>query len=194
MKKVAPLLEVAKKPAVLLSAAGLLVVLLVWLFVFFVPQSHKLSSLQSEKASLQETVIHDNAKLLRVRRESHHVGQIQAIDSQLQGYVPATEDLYTFIQRLSTAGKSAGVTISSIQPSTLVPVTGTSYSAIPVISQVKGTYNQLVAFIHAIYGLPRLTDINSLTITGGGPGTNRATQLSADFDLVIFTSQKASTS
>jgi Tfp pilus assembly protein PilO len=194
MKRPSPALGVLRKPVVLLGAAGLVVVVLVWLFVFFVPQSHKLSSLQSEKTTLQQTVVQDDARLKQLRTESHHVGQIQALHSKLQGYVPAQEDLYTFIQTLSSAAKRTGVSISSLQPSTLVPATGTSYSAVPISADVKGTYDQLRSFVNAIYGLPRLTDINSVNITGGGPGTNRSTSLTATFDLAIFTSQKASTS
>lgn len=192
MKRLSPALGVFKRPIVLLGAAVLLVVVLVWLFVFFVPQSHKLSSLQSEKTTLQQTVVQDDARLQQLRTESHHVAQIQTLYSKLQGYVPAQEDLYTFIQTLSTAAKHTGVAISSLQPSTLVPATGTSYSAVPISADVRGTYDQLRSFMSAIYGLPRLTDVNSVTITGGGPGTTRSTTLTATFDLAIFTSQKVS--
>ncbi len=192
MTKASQVLSVAKKPLVLIGAAGLVVVMLVWLFAFFLPQTHKLSSLETQKATLQQNVVLDQAKLQRVRQESHHVGQIQAIDSKLKGFVPTSEDLYTYIQTLSSAGNAAGVSISSLQPGTPVTATGTSYLAIPISADVKGTYNHLVTFMKAIYNLPRLTDINSISITGGGPGTNRSTQLSATFALAIFTSQAAS--
>jgi type IV pilus assembly protein PilO len=188
------ILEVAKKPVVLVGALALVVVVLVWLFVFFEPQSHKLASLDSEKVSLQQTLVQEQARLQQVRQESHHVGQIQAIDAKLKGYVPSSEELYTYIQALSGAGHQAGVTISSLQPSPPEPASGTSYTAIPISAQVKGTYDQLVAFLHDIYNLPRLTDINSLTISGGGPGTSRSSALSATIDLVIFSSETASTS
>lgn len=194
MIKASAILEVVKKPVVLLGALGLVVIVVVWFVAFFQPESHKLSSLGSQKASLQQTVLLDNARLQRVRAESHHVGEIQAIDAKLKGYVPTTEDLYTYIQTLSGAGNTAGITITSLQPSTVTTASGTSYMAIPITADVKGTYDHLLAFLNAIYNLPRLTDVNGLTITGGGPGTNRSTSLSATFDLVIFTSQKASTS
>jgi Tfp pilus assembly protein PilO len=193
MMKGSPLLEVVKRPIILLVAGVLVVVVIVWMFAFFIPQSHKLSSLDEEKAALQQQVVQDNARLQQVRTESHHVGQIQTIDTRLKGYVPETEDLYTYIQTLSSAAKSTGVTITSLQPSSQVAATGTSYSAVPITAEVKSSYDHLVAFINAIYGLPRLTDINSLDITGGGPGTNRSAMLNVTVNLVIFSSQKAST-
>lgn len=193
MMKNSPIVDVVKRPLILIGTTILVAIVVVWFVVFFMPQSHKLSSLQAERATLQEAVVQDNARLQQVRSESHHIGKIQALDAKLRGYVPTSEDLYTYIQTLSGAGKSSGVTITSLQPSGLVAVTGTSYSAVPVTADVKGTYDHLVAFLNTIYNLPRLTDVNGLNITGGGPGTNRSTVLSATFDLVIFSSQKAST-
>ena len=190
MTKASQVLSVAKKPLVLIGAAGLVVVMLAWLFAFFLPQTRKLSSLETQKATLQQNVVLDQAKLQRVRQESHHVGQIQAIDSKLKGFVPTSEDLYTYIQTLSSAGNAAGISISSLQPGAVTPASGTAYSAVPIVASVKGTYDQLVSFMNAIYKLPRLTDINSVSITGGGPGTNRSTQLAVTLNLAIFTSQK----
>lgn len=184
------LLQMAKKPIVLLGALALVIVVVAWFLAFFEPQSHKLASLDAQRTTLQQTLVKDQARLKRVRQESHHVGQIQAIDSKLRGYVPSTEDLYTYIQTLSSAGNKAGVTIISLQPSTPVATSGTSYTAIPLTAQVKGPYDHLLAFLSSIYSLPRLTDVNGVNISGGGPGTNRSTALSATFDLVIFTSQK----
>lgn len=190
MTRFSSILGVARKPTVLLGIGLALVVVLAWLFAFFEPQTHKLGSLESQKTSLQQAVLADQARLQKVRNESLHVGQIQAEDTKLKGYVPASEDLYTYIQTISSAGNKAGITINSLQPSTVVPATGTTYMAIPIVANIKGTYDQLIAFLSAIYKLPRLTDINGLTISGGGPGTNRSTPLSATLNLVIFTSQK----
>lgn len=193
MKAITSLVEVVKKPLALVSIAVLLVVILVWFFVLFMPQSHKLSTLESQRTALQQNVLQDQIRLQTLRKESHHVGQIQAIDAKLKGYVPTTEGLYTYIQTISLAGNKAGITITSLQPGALVPASGTAYSAIPIAAQVKGTYDDLVEFLNDIYNLPRLTDINSISITGGGPGTDRSTQLNVNLNLVIFTSEKAST-
>jgi Tfp pilus assembly protein PilO len=194
MNRASTLLGLARRPVVLLGVIGLAVVIVVWLLVFFLPQGHKLSSLQSKKATLQEAVIQDNARLKVLRTESHHVGEIKTLYVRLQGYVPSSEDLYTYIQSISGAGKATGVKITSLEPSAEVTASTTSYTVVPITANVKGTYDNLLGFLHAIYKLPRLTDINSLTINGGGPGTNRSTLLSVTLDLAIFTSQKASTS
>ncbi len=176
--------------------AGLVavVVVVVWLFAFFLPQSRRLTSLQSQRTTLQQTVAQDDARLQRLRTEAQHVGQIDAMYRKLHGDVPATEQLYTYIRTISRAAASAGVSITSLQPSSLVAATGTAYSAVPITAAVKGTYDHVLAFLTALYKLPRLTDVNSLSISGGGPGTTRGTVLSVSLDLAIFTSQKVATS
>jgi Tfp pilus assembly protein PilO len=179
------------RPVALLTAGALLAVLLVWLFVFFVPQSHKLSSLRQEETSLNVVIAQDNARVQSLKKEAHHVGEIRAMETTLEAYVPATEELYTYIHVLSAAAKTAGVSITSFNPGTLTAVSGTPFSAVPITATIKATYSHLVAFIRDVYALPRLTDINGLNFTGGGTGSGTA-PISASFDLAIFTSQKPS--
>lgn len=193
MSAVSPTRSAPRRRMVLV---GLVVaaVVVVWLFAFFLPQSRKLTSLQAERTALQQTVAQDDARLQHLRTEAHHVNQIDAMYRQLQGDVPATEQLYTYIHTISRAAASAGVSITSLQPSSLAAVSGTAYSAVPITASVKGTYDHVLAFLKALYRLPRLTDVNTLSISGGGPGTNRGTVLSVSLQLAIFTSQKVATS
>ena len=184
------LIAALKRPVVLIGVGVAVLLVIVWLLVFFVPQGHKLTTLQTEKVSLEQQVAQDEARVAQVRKESQHVGQIQEMYSTLAGYVPAEEDLYTYIQTLSNAANSSGVTITSLVPSALQSVSGTSYSAVPISATIKGTYDHVLAFIKAVYALPRLTDINGVEISGGGPQSNRSTPLSVNLQLAIFTSQK----
>lgn len=188
-----PALDALRRPVFLIGVLVALVVVIVWLLVFFLPQGKKLSSLQAQKTSLQQTASLDEAKLQRLRTESHHEPQIRAMYGSLQGYAPPTEQLYTYVQTLSSAARAAGMTITSLSPAPLAPVHGTSYSAIPVATVMKGTYTSLLSMIRHIYSLPRLTDINSMNVSGGGPSSKPGTILTVDMELAIFTSQKPTT-
>lgn len=180
------------RPVVLLTALGLIVLILVWLFVFFVPQSKKLSSLQQERVSLNALIARDNARVQQLRTESNHINEIKSMYTSLQGYVPATQELYTYIQVFSSAAKTAGIGVTSLSPGPPAAVKGTPFNAIPIIATVKGQYSDLVSLIQGIYQLPRLTDINGLSITGGGPGSGTV-PITATLNLAIFTSQKTAT-
>lgn len=172
-----------------LVATVVAVVVAVWLFAFFLPQTRKLLALNAERATLEATVARDNARLQQVRSEAHHVGQIETMHQQLEADVPPTASLYTYIRTLSGAAKVAGVSVTTLQPSTLVQVPGTPYSAVPITASVKGSYDHVLAFLKALYTLSRLTDVNALTLSGGGPGTNRGSPLTVSLQLAVFTSQ-----
>jgi type IV pilus assembly protein PilO len=183
-----PWVKTIKKPTVLLSIGAIVLVIILWLVLFFVPQSHKLSSLRSQQASLNSLIQQDNARMQRLRTETHHLGQIRSMYSTLENYVPSTQGLYTYVHTISAAGKSAGINITSISPGAPVAASGTPYTAIPITAAIKGSYTELRNFLQGIYALPRLTDVNaiSLNMTGGTGG-----ELGATLQMAIFTSQKA---
>ena len=174
------------------ALAGLVVVAVVvaWLLAFYLPQTRKLAALGAQRTTLQSTVANDEARLAQLRNEAQHVTQIRAMYDRLHGYAPKTAQLYTYIRTISRAAKKAAVTITSLQPGGLEAVSGTTYSAIPVTAAIKGSYDRLLAFVKDLYDLPRLTDLNALSVTGGGPGTNRSTILTVSLQLAIFTSEK----
>ncbi|MGH9089528.1 MAG: type 4a pilus biogenesis protein PilO [Acidimicrobiales bacterium] len=190
MSASSPTVAVLRRPKVMLGIAVALVVVLAWLMAFFVPQGRKLSSLQLQEQSLQQQVNGGNAKVVRLRDESHHSAQIAAMVKKLEGYVPATSDI-SYIALFSNTAKANGVSVTSIGPGSATPVTGSSFQSIPVAATVTGPYDNLLSFVRAIYVMPRLTDIDSVQLSGGGPKTNRGTVLTATFQLQIFTSQKA---
>ena len=180
-------------PRSVLVVLGIVAVIVAWVLAFYLPQTHKLSGLSSERVTLQSTLAADRARLQQLEKEAQHVTEIRAMYNQLDGYAPHTERVYTYIHTLSHTAKRAGVSIGSLQPGPLQTVHSTAYSAIPITASITGTYDQLLAFIKGLYDLPRLTDVNALTISGGGPGTSRGTMLSVILQLAIFTSQKPTT-
>lgn len=188
------------KRSLKISRQGALIVVIVaavlaaWFLAFFRPESHKLETLDARRTTLQSSVSVDQARLRRVQDEAAHVTQIQAMDNHLVGYAPASEELYTYIHTISDAARSAGVTITSLNAGGIAAVSGTSYSAVPISASIKGTYDHVLAFLKGLYAMPRLTDINNVDVSGGGPGTNRGTVLSVSLQLAIFTSQKPETS
>lgn len=190
MRPASAFLAALRRPAVAVGVAVAVVVTAVWAFTFFLPQGSKLSKLQAQEQSLQAQVDAGNARVALLKKESQHTKQIQAMLQDLQGYVPATEQIYTYIDILSGAAAAAGVTITAITPSHLTALSGSSYSALPIGLSAKGTYDEILAFIKGIYNLPRLTDIDSLSLSGGGRGSTRTSSLSVALSLVVFTTQK----
>jgi Tfp pilus assembly protein PilO len=181
-------LDILKKTPVIVSVVVAVVVVLIWLVAFFLPQGSKISKLDSQVQTLQSKVTAGNQKLAILKRESLTNSKLTAELATLKNYVPTAPDVYTYIGTITATVKSAGCKLVSLSPSGEgAASSGSSFYQIPVDLSVTGTYDHLLRLISDIYALPRLTIIPTMNISGGGPGTNRSTTLSATLDLETFT-------
>ncbi len=186
------IVAVLRTRTVLLSIAIALVVLLVWLLALFVPEGHKLASVNASVQSAQEQQNALQARLDRLKAYSRESGQFQALAQRLSAAVPSSTGVYDYITALSNAASATGVKVSGVNPS--APTASGNLEVIPITVSATGTYSQTLAFIKALDALPRLTIISQISITGGGTGTNRGTVLTDQFNLDIFATRGASSS
>lgn len=179
-----------KRKGILVAVIVSVVVVLVWLVAFFLPQGKKISTLDSQVTALQQQVIQGNAKVAALKHTLQHAGQLTKMENELNKYVPATADIYDYINSLSTAVAASQMTLVSVSPTAATAPNGAAFTSIPISITVRGTYDHLLTLITDIYSLPRLTDIQKLAISGGGSSANRSSPLSADLSLLAFTTAK----
>ena len=110
------------------------------------------------------------------------------MSKQLTAAVPNTADIFNYITALQNTATAAGVTVTTLSPTQPVAATGERFATIAVQMTVTGTYDDTLALIKGLYALPRLTSINTVSITGGGPTTNRSTALTTALALTAYTS------
>ena len=191
-----PTVAALKRPPVIIAVVVAFLVVVIWLVAFFLPQGHKLSTLNAKEQTLQQLVDAGNAKVDHLKHTFEHVGQFEAKQTQFETYVPSTPDLFkttaNYTSSLSAAVVAAGMTLTSVAPST-ARASG-AVTAIPVVLTVTGPYDNLLNLIKSIYSMPRLTAINSIDIRNGGPGTNRSTPLQTTMNLDIFSTAQSPTS
>jgi len=108
---------------------------------------------QTQAAQTQQTALQD--RLARLKTYSKESAEFEALSQRLTAAVPVTSDVYDYITALSNAAAATGVDVSSVSPSS--PVTGGNVAVVPVSLSVSGSYDQTLAFIKALYALPRLT-------------------------------------
>ncbi len=194
MSQAVRLPDVLKNRRVLLAIGVAVVLALVWLVAFFLPQGKELSKYQSQQQQLETQQSSLEARLVQLRATSKAVPKLLALQSQFNGLIPSSPDVYNYLTLMSNTASAAGVHLVSITPATSgTPVAGTNLFAIPVTLNTTGTYDSTLGFIKAIYALPRLTVIDSVSISGGGPPTNRSSSLSESFALTIYTTAKPTT-
>ena len=138
-------------------------------------------------AAIQRPAAQD--RLARLKTYSKESAEFEALSQRLTAAVPATSDVYDYITALSNAAAATGVDVTSVSPSSAV--TGGNVAVVPVSLSVSGSYDQTLAFIKALYALPRLTIITQVSLTGGGNGTARSTGLTSEFSLYILAQTSA---
>jgi len=168
----------------LLVIGGALFVLLIWFLAYFSPAGKQLASVnaQTQTALTQQAQL--NQQLARLRSYSKETGTLVQLSDRLSAALPPTTDIYDYITALSNAASGAHVSIQSVSPNS--PTTAGALSVIGVEVTTTGNYDETLAFIKALYALPRLTILTSVQISGGGASATRSTSLQGTFELDIF--------
>jgi Tfp pilus assembly protein PilO len=185
----AEILGVLRQRKVLLAISVGLFVVLIWLLAVFVPEGHKLAAVNTKAQQAQTEQAALQARLTRLEGYSKESAQFQALSQRLTAAVPATSDVYDYITAISNAAAATGMQISTVDPAP--PVTGGKIAVVPVTVGATGTYDQTLAFIKALYALPRLTIITNVSLSGGGTGSSRSTGLTTQFSLDILAQPSA---
>jgi Tfp pilus assembly protein PilO len=177
-------LKVLRQRKVLIAAGISLVVLLIWFVAVFSPEGHKLAAVngKTQAAQTEQQVL--QVRLARLKVYSQQSAQFEALSQLLTAAVPTTIDVYDYITAISNAAAATGMKVTNVDPSPAVA--GGGVAIIPVAVSAAGTYDQTLAFIKALYALPRLTIITQVSITGGGTGSTRSSPLTDQFSLAIL--------
>ena len=183
------ILTMLRQRKVLIGASVALVVVLIWLVAVFVPEGHKLAAVNEKTAAAQTEQTNLEDRLAKLKSYSKESAEFEALSARLSAAVPTTTDVYDYITAISNAAAAAGVKVTSVDPAPAVSSTGVA--VVPVTVAVMGRYDQTLAFIKAIYALPRLTVITQVSITGGGAATSRSTGLTTQMSMDILAQPSA---
>ncbi len=178
---------------VLITIMAGLVVILVWLLAFFVPQGKHLSRLTTQRQNLQGEEASLEAKLQLLRATSRATPQLLQLQAKFGAMIPATADMYNYISQMAGTAAQSGVGLVSMTPSSNgAPVSGTNLLSYPITVVVSGSYASTLNFMNALYAMPRLTVIDGVSISGGGPGSSKAAPLTSTFTLTVYSAAQAS--
>ena len=180
--------------AAVLSAAAVLLVLLVGWFVFITPERNKAADVQTQvdatRANLDATQSYIN---------SPETKQAVADLHRLQNLLPNDIRMSQVLRQLSAASAATGVSINSITPGPGSPVT--NGVMIPITVAVAGHYFNIGQFAKVldartklqgstIAGTGRLYSVGSVSFASGAAstgGTDQAALLSASISLDVYT-------
>jgi Tfp pilus assembly protein PilO len=164
----------------LLGMSGVLGLVLGLSFGFVQPQWQRLAALRAQEQVLKQQV--DLSPQLQAGFE-HQQAEVRAIEQRLSAFdqqLPQEVQLETFLRQLDDVAQRTGFIMTQIQPGQLQP--GELYSILPIAITAQASFPALYAFLAALPDIPRLTNIDALTVG------RKSEQLVCDvtFTLLIY--------
>lgn len=167
------------------------VILVAGLALVVLPQHSHVGRLHDQTAAAKEQLTSMRAEALPTSPQ--HTSVHAADLFRLSEAMPDNDRMPTILDQLSSLAHSSSLAITSIKPSSAVPLTG--YSAIPFAITVAGKYSDLTRFTKRLHDIVRassnrlvvsgrLFDVNQVMITSADGRTVSATLNIDAFDYV----------
>jgi len=161
-------LDALRRPAVIISALSLVIVVAGWWFAWMKPEGAKLSTVNAQ-IQTKTTQLHELEATLAA---SEHDAAIVKLDgSYLQRFTqavppsPEPQVLTTEIFQLARRTVGAQNLKSLTDDTTVAPAAGQALSEIPMAITINGPHNECMAFLDGLYKLTRLITVSSVTPT-----------------------------
>jgi Tfp pilus assembly protein PilO len=188
--------KLSRRGAVALIVAGDLLLLLLGWFMLISPQ-------RSTAASIVRATAVTAAQLAEARkpvRPVHTAVQQQPVIRTADIYslakaMPSTLDVPTLLLELDQVGRASGVTLSTISPGTVTPVS--TYSTFPIMLAVTGDFYSLTDLLYRLRTLVsvrngeldtsgRLFSVDSVSLSPAGTASGSASALSANVNVTAY--------
>jgi len=160
-------LSPARKAGVTLGAVAM-IALLTYQF------SYSETSSRIESARAHESELQDELASYRKRRGEYlaftaELKQLEEEQRELLRALPKRAEIPSFLANIQEQAELAGLEVLSVEIGQEVPQD--QYLKIPVKMEVRGTYHQLARFFRNVGELPRIVNVENLTM---GPDRDRA--------------------
>ena len=161
----------------MIAGAAALVIVVAWYFLLWGPESKSLKSAHKAHAAAEQQVSQLNGQVSTLNGLLQQIPADNAKFAQLQANLPDNPQLDQALNELHQAAIQTGVTLSQLAPSTppgAAASGGQSSSAqagstpsITLGMTAVGNFNQVLAFLSALDGMPRTVVVDKVSLSGG---------------------------
>jgi Tfp pilus assembly protein PilO len=175
-------LEGLKRPPILISVLGVIVLLAVWWLGWMSPEAGKLSTINQQEQSRTSQLQTEQSQLQADKQDSALVAHDTKALAVFAKAVPPAAEAGPLTTQLYNLSKSTGVTLQSLtDDSTTAPLAGASIGSIPIAISLKGTHRACLVFLADLYKLPRLITVSSVTPTPGSASGSTPPNVLGDY-------------
>lgn len=164
--------------------AGFMIVpAVIFLFLFYVPNSKEIDKLHKDNLYLQSEIQKVEAIAGKL---NDHKAERAAVELQLKAasmLLPKQQEIPSLLTNISEQGTNSGLEFISFQPKS--ETHQQFYAIIPVAISVYGTYHWIGSFLDKLSKLNRIVSVNNITLSGPQVIGNDA-MLTASLELVTY--------
>ena len=159
----------------MITAAGVLVAVIVVFAAWISPEGSKLSGLHSQETQLQSQQMQLQAEIATLKHDkAQMISNCQQLTKDLTE-IPVTPSVDSFLQQVTALAVTSGDPNTPSISVTNAPATAghSGVSTVAVSLALSGDYSQMRTFVSGLDSFPRLFSVTSITMTGGpvaGPG------------------------
>ncbi|MDH4317346.1 MAG: type 4a pilus biogenesis protein PilO [Desulfobulbaceae bacterium] len=135
---------------------------LVYVFMFHMPNSEKIEALNKQKIQLDKEIQVAKAAAANLERHKAEMESLKQVFLELTTLLPEKQEIPNLLRSISDSGKGAGLDFISFSPGGAVEKD--FYAEIPVNINVKGPYHNMGYFLSQVSNLDRIVTVNNIQL------------------------------
>jgi len=169
----------------LLVIAATALLTLVWFFYLYSPVKARIGMLELENEALGNDIALGRAARANLPALRQEVARLARERDLFLAQLPEENEVAELLDQLRGAAGEAQVVFTALQN------TGAASEAVQGVRPLsfslatEGTYNQTIAFLRTLEGLPRFTKVQRVGLSANGEGV-RDPRLSASYDFSVY--------
>ncbi len=166
------------------AAALLLLPLILFFFVFYLPKSQEIETLTQQKISATQELQKAKDSAATLNKHKAEMVTIEEKFKETAVLFPKEKEIPRLLTDISAEGQSAGLEFLTFKPLAAVPKD--FYSEIPISIKVSGPYHNMGSFLDHVSKLTRIVSVSNVKMSA--PKKNKG-EMFLDSDCTLITYQ-----
>jgi type IV pilus assembly protein PilO len=168
----------------LIGLATLIVIIIgLYIYLGWLPQSKKLSDIKGQLSSLQEELARKKVIRSNLERFKEEVTKMNKRLEEAKTQLPNKSEIPLLLVDITNIGKESGLEFTLFEPKP--EVKKDFYAEVPVMIALSGGYHDIAVYFNKMSELPRIVNVSNLDLGNAKPVGDK-TIINASFMLTTF--------
>lgn len=141
----------------------MLLPVVMFFFLFYQPNSKKITGLTQQKETLDKQITELRAKESNLPKLKRDLAETERIFNEAAVLLPKEKEIPQLLKDISAAGQGVGLDFLTFKP--LPDVPQDFYAEIPISINVRGPYHNMGSFLDQVSKLARIVTVSNIKMT-----------------------------